>query len=82
MSKTNITLAEYRKALKALGYQVRTKRNSSFITATIVHKASGVSFHPSDVTTAEFLAEHRAFYDYRNSVSVREDDSDIAMRVI
>jgi hypothetical protein len=82
MSKPTITLPEYRKQLKAIGYKIRTKRNSAYIVATIVHIESGDEFHPSDVTTAEKLAKHRAFYDIWNSVSVREDDSDIAMRVI
>lgn len=82
MSKPTITLAQYRKELKALGYQLRTKRNSTFITATVVHKETGATFHPSNVTTAEFLAKHKAFFDYHNAVSVREDESQYAMRVI
>lgn len=82
MSKTEITLDEYRKALKAMGYQVRTKRNSEFITATVTHKESGEKVTGFNVMSPEFRKRHLAFFEYRETVSIHEDGPPPTMRVV
>lgn len=81
MNKTEITLAQYRETLKAMGYQVRTHRNTEFIEARVTHKESGDKVTGFNAMSAEFFAKHKAFFDYKNSVSIHEDDAH-SMRVV
>lgn len=81
MSKNEITLAEYRKTLKEMGYQVRTQRNSEFIAAHVTHKESGEKVTGFNVMSPEFRNRHLAFFEYKNSVSIHEDGLD-SMRVV
>ncbi|MBI6727294.1 hypothetical protein YA0089_27140 [Pseudomonas viridiflava] len=81
MRKIEITLADYRKTLKGMGYQVRTQRNSEFISAHVTHKESGEKVTGFNVMSPEFRNRHLAFFDYKNSVSIHEDGLD-SMRVV
>lgn len=71
MSKREITSAQMRKELKDLGYKVRIKSGSSFSTATV--NRDGIQVTGFNVITPEFLDEHKAFFDWRNQVSVVDD---------
>ena len=82
MSTVEITLADFRKTLKGLGYKVSTKRHSEFIAMTVTHLESGEKVAPGNVFSAEFLARHKPYFDYKNGVKVREDDTSYAMRVV
>lgn len=82
MSKTEITLAQYRQELKGMGYQVRTHRNSEFIEARVTHKDSGDKVTGFNAMSPEFFAKHKAFFDYKNSVSIHEEEDLSSMRVV
>lgn len=56
------TINELRRAAKAAGYTVRTKRHSEFIAATLI-SADGIKISWSDVVAPEFAARHRAGFD-------------------
>lgn len=71
--KPIVQLADFRRAMKALGYRVRTRTNSSFI-AALVCDADGNAINAGNVLTPEHVERHQAFYDYRNAHSVRDGD--------
>ena len=71
MPKREITQAEMRRELKAMGYNVRTRQGSDFSTATVT--LHGDKINGGNVITPEFLAEHREFFDWKNSVSVVDE---------
>lgn len=71
MPKREITQAEMRRELKAMGYNVRTRQGSEFSTAAIT--LHGDKINGGNVITPEFLAEHREFFAWKNSVSVVDE---------
>lgn len=76
MSTQTVDVASFRRDMKDLGYQVSTRTGSQFVTATV--RRDGVAINGGNVLTPEHVAEHQAFYDYKNRTSVRDGD----MRVI
>tara|TARA_B100000929_G_scaffold86897_3_gene67958 strand:+ start:2627 stop:2863 length:237 start_codon:yes stop_codon:yes gene_type:complete len=70
-AKREITPAQMRKELKAMGYTVRTRAGSSFSTATV--SADGQQVNGGNVMTREFRDKYADFFDWRESVSVIED---------
>ncbi|MFK4131939.1 hypothetical protein ACI2KR_06545 [Pseudomonas luteola] len=72
MSKSEIDLTEYRKSLKQMGYSIRTRANSSFITATITHDESGDVVTGYNVMSPEKYEKHKSFFQFRESVKVRD----------
>lgn len=71
MTKREINQAQMRRELKDLGYSVRTRQGSEFSTARVM--LDGQQINGGSVITPEFLSEHRAFFDWKNSVSVVDD---------
>jgi hypothetical protein len=70
MSKRTVDVATFRRDMKELGYGVSTRGGSQFVTATV--KKDGVAINGGNVLTPDHLAQHRAFYDYRNATSVMD----------
>lgn len=73
MAKTPVTLSEARAALKALGYTLKTRRNSSFISG-IVTDAKGAQVSGVNALSPEFFATHKPFFDYKESHSITDGD--------
>lgn len=71
MAKREITQSEMRRELRAMGYNVRTSQGSSFSTAVV--RMDGEKINGGNVVTPEFLAKHKEFFDWKNSVSVIDD---------
>lgn len=60
------TIAEVRKALKPIGYGLKTKRTSWGICATFTHLATAQELN-SNVFTAETLATWKHLFDWRKA---------------
>ncbi len=60
-----------RKALKAMGYQVRVRSMSEFSDASVLK--NGKRINGGNVLTKDHLEEHQQFYDWKNSHSVIDD---------
>jgi hypothetical protein len=68
-----VQLADFRRDMKALGYKVRIRSNSTFSNALILDE-NDVAINAGNVLTPEHIAAHQAFYDYKNATSVRDGD--------
>ena len=71
MTRT-LNIKKARAELKALGYKLNTRTNSTFIEGRV--SKDGVQINGGNVITPEFLEEHQAFFDWRRGVKIREDD--------
>lgn len=71
-SRKIVQVDQFRKDMKAIGYSVRTRRNSDFIAAT-VRDANGNPINKGNVLTPDHFEKHKAFYDYKAGHSVRDD---------
>lgn len=71
--KLTVNLAEFRRAMKDMGYRVRTRTNSQFIAATIID-SDGNSINNANVLSDEHLKRHQPFYAYKAIHSVRDSD--------
>lgn len=68
-----IDIKTMRRELKALGYKVRVKTYSDFSAATVLD-ADGDAVNTGNVFPPEWLEKHRAFFDWRKDVKVRDGD--------
>ncbi|QAY80415.1 hypothetical protein [Sphingosinicella sp. BN140058] len=71
-ARITVDIAQFRTDMKALGYKIRTRTGSSFITATVLDQ-DGKAINNANVLTAEHYEQHRAFYAYHTTHSVRDD---------
>ena len=72
MTKTALTLAEARATLKGLGYTLKTRRNSSFISGTVTHVETGDQVSAINAMTPDFYKKHKAFFDFKNGHTVQD----------
>lgn len=70
-NKREITPAQMRKELKAMGYKVRTKSYSEFSAASVF--LGDEKINGGNVMSEDFHAKHKAFFDWKTGVSIIEN---------